>query len=569
MPLAGLRGAVSLRSSRYNNSYALRSNPARRRGGGPSSHRGSACPMTHVKEDNKVLREKQIEERKPIMQALAFALLWGAVTYGYAAANLIISHDSLFQFLPPKEWKIGLGRVFEPVYLFIVRGNLEIPWIIGILATAFIALAVYALAKALDLSSAWDVLLTAGAITTIPSTFLLAVTYICDLDSNMLALLCAVLAVAAWGKGRTWYWLLAGACLVAGSLGIYQSYLSVTVTLVIVYSVKRLLDGDTAKQVFLRGLAAIGMLALGLVLYSIAVRLACLVARVELKQDAYNSLTNAFSANTWQNLGRNIRFAYRDFIEKTIYAHFGHEYRISAAQAAAVLGALAALVYRAVRGRIKLSAALLMVALIALLPLGASLSGIANGGTTHDLMRCGNLGIYVLLIAAVAPLRRAEKALPRRCAQLVTACMLFTMWQLAVDANQLLVLRTVANQATQSVMTCVSNDMMKQEDYVPGETPVYIYGNVLPDPNPYIDGSRMEYLRRYTGIAFNGIQITYYDTYKAYFRYLLQRDVKLCTAEQSSAIEQTEAFLDMPDYPKDGSIRMIDGVLVVKLEKVY
>ena len=525
--------------------------------------------MTHVKEDNKVLREKQIEERKPLMQALAFALLWGAVTYGYAAANLIISHDSLYEFVSPKKWKVGLGRVFEPIYQTIVRSNLLTPWIIAMLSVAFIGLAVYALTRALDLTSAWDVLLTAGAITTLPSTFLLAVSYIGDMDSNMLALLCAVLAVVAWARGRKWYWLLGGACMVAGSLGLYQSYLGVTVTLVIVCCVVRLLEGDTAKRVFLRGLSSIVMIALGLALYSVAVRLVCRMVGVELSQDGYNSITNAFSASTWQNLGTSIRFAYRDVYQKTIYAHFGHEYRVSAAQAVAALGALAAIVYRAVKGRMKLSAALLMVALIALLPLGASLSGIANGGTTHDLMRCGNLGIYVLLIAAVAPLRRAEKALPRRCAQLVTACMLFTMWQLAVDANQLLVLRTVANQATQSVMTCVSNDMMKQEDYVPGETPVYIYGNVLPDPNPYIDGSRMEYLRRYTGIAFNGIQITYYDTYKAYFRYLLQRDVKLCTAEQSAAIEQTEAFLDMPDYPKDGSIRMIDGVLVVKLEKAY
>ena len=119
--------------------------------------------MTHVKEDDKVLREKQIEERKPLMQALAFALLWGAVTYGYAAANLIISHDSLYEFVSPKKWKVGLGRVFEPIYQTIVRSNLLTPWIIAMLSVAFIGLAVYALTRALDLTSAWDVLLTAGA----------------------------------------------------------------------------------------------------------------------------------------------------------------------------------------------------------------------------------------------------------------------------------------------------------------------------------------------------------------------------------------------------------------------
>lgn len=525
--------------------------------------------MLHIKEDDKVLRERWIEEKKPLMRALAFALLWGTVTYGYAAAHLIISHDSLYEFVSPKKWKVSLGRVFEPIYQTVVRSNLVVPWIIAVLSVAFIGLAVYALTRALDLSSAWDVLLTAGAITTLPSTFLLAVSYIGDMDSNMLALLCAVLAVAAWARGRKWYWLLGGACMVAGSLGLYQSYLGVTVTLVIVYCVVRLLEGDAAKRVFCHGLSSIAMIALGLALYGVAVRLVCRMAGVELAQDGYNSITNVFSADTWKNLGASIRFAYRDVYQKTVYAHFGHEYRVSAAQAVALLGALAAIVYRAVRGRIRPAAVGLMVALMALLPLGASLSGIANGGTMHDLMRCGNLGIYVLFIAAVAPLRREERALSRALAGLVSACMLFSMWQLAVDANELLVLRDVTNQATQSVMACVSNDMLKQEDYVPGETPVYIYGNVVPDPNPFLDESRIQYLKRYTGFAFNGIQITYDDTYEAYFRHLLQKEIRLCTAEQSAAVEQTEAFLSMPDYPKDGSIRMIDGVLVVRLEKRY
>ena len=540
---------------------------ARRRGGGPSFS-GDGL-MIHIKEDEKVLRETWNREKRPLMQALAFALLWGAVTYGYAAAHLIISHDSLYEFVSPKKWKVSLGRVFEPIYQTVVRSNLVVPWIIAVLSVAFIGLAVYALTRALDLSSAWDVLLTAGAITTLPSTFLMAVSYIGDMDSNMLALLCAVLAVVAWARGRKWYWLLGGACMVAGSLGLYQSYLGVTVTLVIVYCVVRLLEGDAAKRVLLCGLSSIAMIALGLALYSIAVQLVCRMVGVELAQDGYNSITNVFSADTWKNLGASIRFAYRDVYEKTIYAHFGHEYRVSPAQAVAVLGTLAAIVYRAVRGRIRPAAAALMVALLALMPVGASLSGIANGGTMHDLMRCGNLGIYVLFIAAVAPLRREERALPRVCAGLVSVCMLFTMWQFAVDANQLMVLRDVCNQATQSLLTCVSNDMMKQEDYVPGETPVYIYGNVIPDPNPFLDESRMKYLQKYTGFAYNGIQITYSGTYEAYFRHLLQRELKLCSEEQSTAIEQTEAFQSMPDYPKDGSIRMIDGVLVVKLEKAY
>ena len=65
-----------------------------------------------------------------------------------------------------------------------------------------------------------------------------------------------------------------------------------------------------------------------------------------------------------------------------------------------------------------------------------------------------------------------------------------------------------------------------------------------------------------TGVEYHS-PITFYDTYKDYFRYILGRPIVL---EDANGFEQDERVLEMPVFPKEGSIVMIDGTLVVKLQ---
>ena len=80
---------------------------------------------------------------KRLLWAAVFTLLWGAVTYLYAFLNFTVSHDSLGEFyggqrfngdyLWGESWKIALGRFLVPVYQKLLRGQLTVPWLIGVL----------------------------------------------------------------------------------------------------------------------------------------------------------------------------------------------------------------------------------------------------------------------------------------------------------------------------------------------------------------------------------------------------------------------------------------------------
>ena len=60
-------------------------------------------------------------------------------------------------------------------------------------------------------------------------------------------------------------------------------------------------------------------------------------------------------------------------------------------------------------------------------------------------------------------------------------------------------------------------------------------------------------------------QITDSKQYGAYFRYVLQLRVNLCDDWTRLALEDNEQVRQMPAYPQEGAVRMVDGVLVVKM----
>ncbi len=66
-----------------------------------------------------------------------------------------------------------------------------------------------------------------------------------------------------------------------------------------------------------------------------------------------------------------------------------------------------------------------------------------------------------------------------------------------------------------------------------------------------------------TGIS-SSSPITFYETYEKYFKYVLNIPLNL---REDEKIAEDERVIEMPEFPKKGSIQMIDGILVVKLEE--
>ena len=221
---------------------------------------------------------------------------WGLVTHAYIFLHSSFSHDSLNEFNAAvfgNAWRIQLGRIFVPAYRLLVREAITLPWLIGVLSLLYISAAVFLTVKLFGIRPRLLTALIAGVYTANITVTATAATYIHDLDCNMLALALAVLAVYLWKRFHKGF--LYGILPLCVSMGLYQSYLSVAITLVILYLVLQLLDGHPFAEVFGKGLKSLGMIVGAGVLYYLAIQLVCRITGLLLVSGPYNSMDSILS----------------------------------------------------------------------------------------------------------------------------------------------------------------------------------------------------------------------------------------------------------------------------------
>lgn len=144
---------------------------------------------------------------------------------------------------------------------------------------------------------------------------------------------------------------------------------------------------------------------------------------------------------------------------------------------------------------------------------------------------------------------------------IVNILLCIIIWQNTVFANQIYMKKDLEKTATISLVTRVIDHVEMLPDYMPGETPVVLVGNL--SENEYLnrgrDGFRDLLLLPGLGadysITYNGTAISYISAYLNYP--LLWGDASL--------YEHQPEVQDMPMFPHNVSIKMIDGTAVVKL----
>lgn len=130
-----------------------------------------------------------------LMYAALGTLIFSMVANGFAYLNFYPQHDSLNHTLYfANDWEIRLGRFLLPLYGKI-RGEITVPWLIGLLSIIYITVTVYLICDMLDIINKWQIFLIAGFLSTN-----IVITQMCSVfmyvnDSYMLALLFATLGV--------------------------------------------------------------------------------------------------------------------------------------------------------------------------------------------------------------------------------------------------------------------------------------------------------------------------------------------------------------------------------------
>ncbi len=511
------------------------------------------------------LRQTYERNREILIFSLIATFLWGMLAHGYGFMHSSFSHDSLNEFNAANggdSWKIQLGRYVIPLYRAVFRTQLTLPWLVGMLSLIWIGLAVYFVVRIFNMQSKLIIFVTAGIFTTNITVAATAATYMHDYDCNMFAMLCAVAAVFLW-KRYSWGFFL-GAVLLAVSLGIYQSYLSVAIVLIMFVCILKLLDETEFQHVLTVGMKGIGMILIGGILYYIGLQIVLAVTKIPLSSGDYNSLDKVLDVSVG-GLPSLILYTYIDCFWRFWNAVSPYPTALVRTVFLLLTGMTAiAVLFGITDKRGRRLEKLLCAGLVILIPFGMNITYVLVAGVVHDLM------VYAVWLFYLFALLMADWLVKHKANNggkiLRIACLVLTLVQLYGNvqvANAMYLKKDLEQDAFLSLMTRVVYEMEEYDHYEPGETPVVFVG-LSEQMDDVISG--FEKYRTITGMEqarMSDTRVNY--RMQRYFDYVLSNPAVMADDAVWTSIQKAEEVLKMPCYPDDGCITMIDDVLVVKL----
>lgn len=501
------------------------------------------------------------EDRIKLIVSFVSTFAIGLVAHAYGFLNNIFSHDSLNALYADSTEnlaKISVGRFLVPVFRAL-RGPVALPWLIGLISLALISFSVYIVIKLFKVESKLSMVLISGLMVTNVTVIAIVGTYIHEFDFDMLSLLLSLVAVYCWQNAKKITSLIPAALAVTASMALYQSYVEVTVTVIIMLLIFDTLRGEKIKDVFLHGVKGAGFVAVGAGLYY-----AMNTVIIKLFETSQLERVDVFAEYETGIIDRII------LMFKTIGVAFLSPTTMFPTVVICLVSALVLLsaVFFVVSAwkKEKLSAAsrLFSVFLAGLMLFGLNFINILAHEGVHEVMLFSLWFVYVFAVVAAekyAPELKKGNAV-RAAAAVLTGILI---WNNAVVANTAYMKKDLDLKATMTAYNRIISDLEERDDYTAGETEIAFAGymDVQENHDAFFNLSQiigMSFKDSTGARAFS----QFFNPYKALFRYCFNYPMNI----SDESFLNDKRFENMPCYPEKGYIRNIDGVLVVNLGSV-
>lgn len=202
--------------------------------------------------------------------AVLGALACGMLAYGYAFTNKLVNLDELMYLfgkgatLESGRWGLVLSSWIFP--------DFSMPWIYGVVSLVIITAAICLCLHTFQIENGLLQFLVAGAMITFPS-LAATMTYTFTISAYAVSLYLAILPVYLISRGGWKRVLLALVCSVV-SVSIYQAYIAVTASLLILLLIRKTLaNEESEKKLFVTGLGYVLFLAASLGFYWLSAQL--------------------------------------------------------------------------------------------------------------------------------------------------------------------------------------------------------------------------------------------------------------------------------------------------------
>ena len=493
-------------------------------------------------------------------KVFAGALLLAFAAHFYMFTNKFVNHDDVGDVLSRIRFGVIYGRWFLNI-ISELGGDFSSPWLNGGLGAVFLSLGAVFTVKLFRVRHLLPALLMAGVMVTFP---VVASTYTYMFVAYQFFFALAMAALGAWCICREKLpWLGLGALCVAVSTGTYQAYFAFAAVLVLTAYLSDLCTGrweNDWKRSLAAGLKYVGTLALGMLLYFAVMKLSLAVTGQKLVE--YQGI-DEMGIRSLDELLRRIQEAYRGYF--SFYLNrtgIFHKAIIPLSFTCMGLGLAGAILSLLKNGVWKHPLCLLMAAVCAaLFPLASSLTNVMSAAGTHTVMQYSMVVTLLLpgILADRCPLP-AGKSGQRFALSAVSALLLLELlcgyegWLLC---NRSYFYLDLTYENLYSYATRLAAKVELQEGYTQDSEVAMIGTHVMGSPVPVLS---------MTGV-FSGDSAPNIYSWRLYLQNYLAARFREPPAGILASIRYSEEFQSMPEYPAAGSIRSIQGVIVVKLHQ--
>lgn len=513
-----------------------------------------------------LLNQIKVKMPQHIKKCISWGLIIGLITHFYMLTHKLPNWDDINSI---NMYGSGdyLGRWFLK-YIHPIGTKYSIPAIHGFLMILILVLAACLVLEILKLKSTTAAILVPALMVTFPSVAC-TMTFMFMAHTSAIAIFMICLAVYLLRRYR-FGWIPCTVLLIC-SLGVYQSYISIGIALMLMGMLVDLIEGKEFKEVFKNGILYVIVLGVAVIVY---MKL-CHIIYPAIDNETYGGIGNMGDIAITE-MPTLIARCYKRFLEYFIWKPFAFMSKnmqvcnICTCILACALGGYLVVINKLYRKPLEM---LLFCLAAFFMPLAVAFIYFMAPDVDYSLLM---LYAYVLIYITVVMLwekaavfwekKEQRKGLAEICTLVVIAVMIVSCYSNYLITNKAYFRMELAKDRVVAYLNRIIANIEATDGYANGDK-VAILGNFYYKDNPSpveMDLLDSEPLREMSGVALENGLITPASR-DNFIRYYVGFNITEISDERKDELMETQQYKDMPLYPETGSIAKIEDVWVVKL----
>jgi len=495
------------------------------------------------------------------LKVFFWILLIGLFAHLFMLTNKLVNHDDLSA-LFGKGTTYEVGRWGLRITQYILP-NISMPFFHGMMTLIFIAITACIVSEIFNIEDKKFQILIGGIMITFPSiigTF----SYMFTVSSYAVAIMLSVLSVYCIAKERNlWYYIL-GISLLIFSLSIYQAYISITASLLIIILIKDCLNKEkTLKAIIINALKYLSFLIISLLTYYFITSAINQIKGIELSfYQNVNEMEKIRIESILKGIGNSYTAMYKILFENWMGIAYNNVLRILYIIIVVIDIGIILIIANRVRRQCEITKGILVLIFALLLPITMNMIYIINpNGNMHALIVYGNIIIFILPFLLFEKIKDLKKLNWIRNVLLIS--LFLVIYQYCVLANECYMRLHITYENTFAFYNTLST-RIQETDGFNKNIKIALIGNFK---NNLITNTDTKFKNtRYVAGIKNTQQLINCEPRKRFLEYYIGVDFEYASENEISFIKQLPEYKEMNVYPYDNSIKMIDNIIIVKCE---